>query len=238
MKAIILAAGIGKRLGGKQAKCLLKLGEHRLIDYQLNSLSALGIKDIVIVLGYQKEIVEEYISKYSNLEFTIIHNPDYADTNTAYSLYLARGEMTDTFIYLNGDVLFDFEVLRQLVDSPALNALAIEKKVCAKEEVKVISENNRIIHIGKDIDPQKAQGEFIGLGKFSENICQVFRQALEEVAGRDSFKEDYFESALQIMAPTISLIAVDITEFPCVEIDFPEDLDKAQQILQALRKSY
>jgi choline kinase/GT2 family glycosyltransferase/predicted Zn-dependent protease len=237
MKAIILNAGKGGRLAphtDETPKCLLNIGQKKLIDYQLDGLRLAGIRDIVMVVGYRHEQIRDYVSIYGDLRFTFIENKDYASTNTAYSLWLARNEMTDDFIYCNGDVIFHPELVRRLASSASFNALAVERKKCGDEEVKVLLDGKRIVSIGKQIGSDNAYGEFIGIAKFSKNICPAFIKSLEALAKNEATHKDYFEAALQNMLPEAELTAVDISDLPCVEIDFPEDLVRAAKEIAPL----
>lgn len=237
MKAIILNAGKGGRLAphtDETPKCLLNIGSRHLIDYQLDALMLSGIRDVIIVVGYKHEQIRDYLRLYRNINFTFIENKDYSSTNTAYSLWLSRHEMTDDFIYCNGDVLFHPELIRRLAASPSLNALAVERKRCGEEEVKVTLEGFKITSIGKQIAPDRGYGEFIGIAKFSKAICPLFINALDVLAKNKANHKDYFEAALQNMLPDAELTAIDISDLPCIEIDFPEDLNRAAKEIAPL----
>lgn len=238
MKAIILNAGKGGRLApltDSRPKCLIEVGAKTLLDHQLTALRSVGVREIVLVLGYRREQIIEHLAGYADLAFTFIENPDFAVTNTAYSLWLARHEMTDDFVYLNGDVLFHPEVMRRLAGATAANALAVERKACGDEEVKAVIDGNRITAIGKHLSPEISFGEFIGLARFSKTMAPLFRRTLEQVIEHERLLKDYFEVALERMCASTLLTAVDISDLPCVEIDFPEDLERARdQVLPLL----
>jgi len=234
MKAIILNAGKGGRLGNltdDRPKCLVEVGGRPILDFQLDALRLAGVLELVIVVGYRHEMIRDYLKRYPEFLVTWLENPDYAETNTAYSLWLARHEMTDAFLYLNGDVLFHPELVRRLVAAPSVNPLAIERKQCGDEEVKVLLNGTRITAIGKDIPPDKAYGEFIGVARFSGEIGPLFGATLEEVILRDKLLKNYFETALDRMLAKSSFTALDISDLPCIEIDFPEDLERARTVV-------
>jgi choline kinase len=124
MKAVILAAGMGRRLasmGWDQPKCLLTIGktagligETTLLGNILDSLAARGVREAVIVVGYRRELVEREASRHG-ISCVFVENADYATTNTIYSLYLAREHLADDFLYFNADVWFDPCVLDLLI---------------------------------------------------------------------------------------------------------------------------
>jgi len=168
MKVIILAAGASKRLRPMTdniPKCLIKIGKKSIIDYQIEALTNSGITNIFIVVGYLAEKIMKHLTlTYPDINFRFIYNPYYMQTNTIYSLWLASSEMNEDFVYLNADVLFDKKIIKNLVESPFRNCLAISHQKCSDEEVKVIIDTNNLVKdIGKDIDPKQSDGEFMGV---------------------------------------------------------------------------
>ncbi len=234
MKAVILCAGRGKRLGSINAdmpKCMLTLGSKRLVDYQLESLRRVGITRACFVVGYNADAVKRYLNNKDGFEITFIENPSFADTNTAYSLFLAGNEMNEDTVFLNGDVLFHDEVLRRVCFSDKPISLAVERKKCGEEEVKVTLDGSRVTGLSKDIEPSKAFGEFVGIGKCSDASADLFRDSLRKVVDAEGGRLQYFEAAISAMLTSLKVTAVDITDLSCVEIDFPEDFLKAQYIV-------
>jgi len=231
MKAIILAAGRGARLGEHSKnlpKCLLKIGDQCLIDHQIQALRSSGVYHIVLVLGYMSQHVRKHVEKYDDIHFTFLENNEYSCTNTAYSLWIARSEMKEDFIYLNSDVLFHPELIRRLINSGGENTLAVVRKKTGTEEVKVTLQGCRITSIGKDVDSELSYGEFIGVARFSSRIGELFADKLEELACHDDHRMDYFESALQNMVHYIPMTALDVSDMFCIEIDYPDDLEEAR----------
>jgi len=232
MKAIILVAGKGSRLApytDDRPKCLIQVGGRSILDHQLDALAAAGVTDVVLVVGCMQEKVRGHLAGRQEFSFTYIENERFGETNTAYSLWLARWEMTDDFIYLNGDVLIHPEVVRRLAGALASEALAVERKPSGDEEVKAQLVGCRITALSKTVSPANAYGEFIGVARFSRRFGPAFRASLEQVVERDQLLNVYFELALERMLSDHELTAVDISDLPTIEIDFPEDLQRAEQ---------
>lgn len=230
MKAIILIAGKGGRLGtltDDRPKCLVEVGGRPILDYQLDALRMAGVTELVLVVGYLQEAIRNHVSAYPEFSVTFIENSEYATTNTVYSLWMARHEMSGDFLYFNGDVLFPGELVQRLIASPAENALAVERKRCGDEEVKVVLAGTRITSIGKDLDHDLSFGEFIGVAKFSARLGPLFAKTLEHVVEERRLANHYFETAVEMMLSLATFTSVDISDLPCIEIDFPEDLDRA-----------
>jgi choline kinase len=228
MKAIILLAGKGNRLNHPMPKCLHKIGTRSILQRQLEALKFTGVKELVTVLGYKKDTLYKEIENIWHDKFTVVDNTDYENTNTSYSLYLARQFMDSDFIYLNGDVVFRPDLITRLIQAQGKATLAIEEKRCGDEEVKVVVKDRIITNITKKVDPNICLGEFIGIGLFRKQMLPFFRDALVELIEEDHLKKEYFEAALDKITHFAGLQAVDVTDIPCIEIDFPEDLQKAQ----------
>ncbi len=227
MKAIILAAGAGRRLGATGPKSMIDIGGQSIIHRQLAAFRAVGIEDFVIVTGYEQDRLKTHLADQTG-RFTYIENPRYGETNTVYSLYLARGHIDDMFYYANADVLFDRRLAERLDKARCASALAVQAKPCGEEEVKVIVQNNLITRIGKKLDPAACLGEFVGIARFGGEVAAAFVEALRITVEDEGNVTDYFERAVDRLCDAWELTAVNINDLPCIEIDFPEDLEKAR----------
>ena len=168
MRAVILAAGMGKRLapmGWDQPKGLLRIGGRTLLDNNIESLLENEVRHVVAVVGYQREVIEAAIRAHP-VDAAFVVNEDYAETNTIHSLWLARDYLDDEFLYFNADVFFDRRIVGLLLEYET-SALAVEAKSCGEEEVKVsVDAEGRIRRIGKALPPHECLGEFIGIARF------------------------------------------------------------------------
>ncbi len=237
MKAVILVAGVSRRLAPLTLdlpKCLVTVGGRTILSRQLDALQGLDIEEVVLITGYRREQIREALqSGYPDLNIRFIVNQHFFDTNTAYSLGLANEAMAGhDVLYFNGDVLFPTELLQRLVSSERANPLAVEVKLCGEEEVKVaVGADDRITDIGKQLDPAASLGEFIGVARFDAALTPHLAAALDRVIA-DGERNAYFERALEHLAADHPLHALDVTDLPCIEIDFPEDLARAEELVK------
>ena len=212
MQAIILAAGMGKRLEGMNnglPKCLLEINGKTILARQLEALKGM---EVIMVVGYQADMIKK---SYPKLKY--VTNPDYAATNTIHSLGLALNGK-DTFV-LNGDVVFDSRII-SILDQP--NCAAVEFKNVHPEEIQVtVKDKDNIIHIGKAIN---GQGEAVGIYRFSGKFCNKLKDQIKKME-----KTLYYEDAIDKILPA-DFKAVDIRELAAKEIDFMEDLEAAKSI--------
>jgi len=234
MRAVILAAGAARRLApltDSIPKCLIKIGYKSLLENQLDALQRYGIDEALIVVGYLKEQIMQTIgNQYKTMSISYIENPNYATTNTVYSLWLAREYFAgQDFFYFNADVLFHYSLIGKLLDAPCETALGVEVKPCGEEEVKVIVDNQgRILRIGKKLDPAECLGEFVGIAKFGASLTYDFAAALKAVID-EGLQMSFFEVAVDRILAKHAMYSIDISKIPVIEIDFPEDLERARK---------
>ena len=220
MKVIILMAGIGSRLGNPFPKCLtpLKVG-YTILDQQLSNLSEFK-GNIISVVGFKKDLIME-----AHPELLFVYNPRYDQTNTSKSL-LAVLEHIDNedVLWLNGDVVFDKRILPELLKCEHSGMAVITSKVSDEEIKFTVDERGFIKAVSKKVAP--ALGEAIGINLVRSRDLPVFKATLRACADTD-----YFEKGLELaIGRGLKLYPVDVTQYPCVEVDFPADLETAKQL--------
>tara|TARA_B110000438_G_scaffold249319_1_gene252527 strand:+ start:1625 stop:2356 length:732 start_codon:yes stop_codon:yes gene_type:complete len=237
MQGLILAAGASRRLyplTENKPKCLLDVGGIPILSHQLNALKKYNIKEVIIVLGYYQDMIVDYIkNNHSEMKLTYVTNEYYLETNTSYSLYLCKDliSLSNTLL-MNGDVLYPPALLKLLIDSHYENVLAVDIKQCGDEEVKVtVSKNKRITSIGKEVLIKKSLGEFIGVAKLSTHFNNSFTSSLSRLIDAEG-RTNYFEAAIEPLLDRHELYYEDVSLLPCIEIDFMEDLKKANELVK------
>jgi choline kinase len=237
MKAIILAAGVSRRLYPltyELPKCLIAVGDSTIIDRQLKTLQSLNINEVIIVVGYYRELIIDHVKNhFPDLTFKFVINHHYFETNTAYSLRLCNDFINnETFLLMNADVLYPKEVLNRVINSDYSTVLAVDIKPCGREEVKVVEgEGNRLVAIGKELIEDNSLGEFIGVAKFSKEFSSKFMNSLDHLISSGG-NSDYFEAAIHRLMSEHNIYYEDISDLPCIEIDFVEDLEKAHDLVK------
>jgi|YNPBryantNP2012_1023418.scaffolds.fasta_scaffold01201_5 choline kinase len=227
-RAIILAAGTSKRMGAVTStlpKCLLPLGQTTILGLQLQTLKRAGITDITIVTGF----CHEHIQQHCGPEYAYVLNKDFATTNSIYSLWLALQERRGSMLILNADVVFHPGILHALLASPYPDALTVSfQSGMGQEEMKVQVHDGKITDISKDIDPAGADGENVGVVKFSAHGAeQLF--AVTDTLVRSGVVRAWAPRAFQQLCRSHPVYAVATEGLPWIEIDFPEDLERARQ---------
>lgn len=226
-QAIILAAGRSRRLGRlteRMPKCLLSLDGATIIDHQIATLRACGITRISIVTGF----CDAMVRSHCGAGFDYILNADFDTTNSIYSLWLALRQVAGPFVVLNSDVVFHPGILTALLASERPDALTVSlQNGMGEEEMKVKLEGDRIVDIRKDMDPAGADGENVGVLKFSADGGRLLLDKTGELVARGVVNA-WAPRAFQELCARHPLYAVSTQELPWIEIDFPEDLEKAR----------
>lgn len=223
-KAIILAAGQGRRLlpyTQDRPKCLLDFGGRTLIEIQIAAFRSCGIKDVTVVIGYRGDRVRERLGD----QVRYVENSRYESTSSMYSLWLAGRSFQEGCIVLNSDVLFHPGILRKLLASESPNALAMDFNAhLNEEEMKVLVEGNRVKGLSKSFT--RADGENVGMLKFDKNGLKMLIDTIEFFLGQGYFSE-MVPFAVNAMASKCFIEAVSVDRLPWIEIDFPEDYERA-----------
>ena len=230
MRAIILAAGKGARLepaNQEPVKCLVKLGDTTLIERQLGYLRASGISEIAVVVGFHAE----HIRRTCGCAITYIENPIFAETNSLYSLWLARHFFGDGFVMLNSDVLFHPQLMSDLVSNEHEDAVVVSYRNGTKygdEEMKVKVRDGTLLDISKSMDPDQADGENVGMVKFGATGAALLAEELESLVAHGALRS-WSPRAFLEFTKKRALHVVSTRGYPWIEIDFPEDLQRARE---------
>jgi L-glutamine-phosphate cytidylyltransferase len=226
MKVVILAAGIGSRLGNPLPKPLTVLNSGKTImQQQVDNLKAyFDVDNINVVVGFKKELILE-----SFPDLTFIYNQFFDQTNTSKSLLKAlKKNHREPVLWLNGDVVFDAELIKQLVSQIVANKsfVCVNNQEVGEEEVKYsLDEKGFIKELSKKV--KNALGEAVGINFISSKDIGLLISRLEECQDND-----YFERGIEmaIEKDGMKVTAFDISSYRCMEIDFKEDLDRANKI--------
>jgi len=231
MKAIILAAGKGTRLNrvDLKPKCLFEVGGQTLLARQIAALRESQINDIVIVLGFEAERIRRL---YEHTASFVI-NSRFEETSSLYSLWLAKEHLLDGFVVLNCDVLFHPQLLARLLSSPFDDALLVDlvdknNNHLGDEEMKVKISDGLVVDIRKDLDPAEADGENVGIVKFSASGARRLVEEMDGLISRGHLR-DWAPRAFREFATRFPLHAISTGDCPWIEIDFPEDYRRAKE---------
>ena len=254
MQAIILAAGMGRRLGEytkDNTKCMLPVNGVRLIDRLLTQLSKQALNRVVIVVGYQRQNLIDYIGdRYDGLKIEFVENPIYDKTNNIYSLALAKDKLQeDDTLLIESDLIFDDGMFSLLTENPYPNLALVAKYETWMDGtmVRLDDDNNIVNFVPKaafDYNETDSYYKTVNIYKFSREFSQTkyvpFLEAYSKAVGNN----EYYENVLRIISFLNShdLKALPITNEKWYEIDDKQDLDIAEALFadekDLLRKYY
>ena len=248
MNAIILAAGKGERLQpltNKIPKCMVKLFNKTLLEYQIDVFKSCKINDITVVTGYEADKI-----KIEGVNF--LHNQNYDTTNMVETLFCAKEKLTENVIISYGDIIFEKQVLQKLINSNWDSSVIIDSQWKKYWQMRFdnplddveslrIDENGIITNIGMKVNSlEEIQGQYIGLMKFNnegiKNLKKIYEEAkLKSVKGINllnkniPFKKSYMTDLIQAMINEgIKINAVKITN-GWLELDSINDYNLYQK---------
>lgn len=233
MRAILLAAGRARRLGPLGAgrpKCLLPLGGRTLIERLIDGLSAAGVDEATVVIGYREEQLRGALGEVcSEIRIRYRHNPEY-ERGAVLSLWAAREDLVGDVLIMDADVLCPAEMLRRLVDSPHPNCFLLDARVIPSgEEMMLMVEGDRVVDIGRSVRCEyDLVGESVGFLK----VCGRDVERLRDVLERRVVQGDWDIEHEETFPEFLGLCPVGyerVDDLPWTEIDFPDDVERAEK---------
>lgn len=236
-KAIILSAGQGSRLlplTADQPKCLIDFAGRSLIEWQIRSLAANGIAEIVVVTGFRDEKLNAALAALDVPGVTIRtqFNPFFKVADNLGSCWIVREEMDRDFIILNGDTLVSPEIVGRLIAGASypINVTIDVKADYDLDDMKVQRDGDRLLQIGKRLEPSETNAESIGMLAFKGDGPKIFRDQVEAMMRTPEGVLNWYLKAIHALAPSGVVGTVSIEGLDWAEVDFPEDLPIARAL--------
>jgi choline kinase len=236
-KAIILSAGQGRRLlplTENTPKCLLPVSGKPVIAWQIDTLLANGIEEIIVIAGFQVGKVEEMLAEryheYAGIK--VLFNPFYEVADNLASCWIARKEMNNSFLLLNGDTLLGDGLLAEVLRAQAAPVtLCVDfKQVFDEDDMKVqLGAQGQVRQVSKKLSAKETDAESIGLLRFCGKGVQLFRDAVEQ-ALRDPVKlRSWYLAIIDALAKYDVVSSHSVVGYHWCEIDYIQDLHKAKK---------
>jgi len=241
LKAIILSAGQGRRLfpvTRDLPKCLVPVdGDRSVLETQLRVLAAHGVREAVVMGGYGIDKVERFAASHEipNLTLRVRYNPFFDQADNLITAWLASRDFEGECILLNGDTLFESEVVRRLLASPPgpVTIVVNVKPGYDDDDMKVRVERGLVSAIGKDLDADEARGEAIGMTLLRSDGAALIRDAFEQLVRRFGQQRAYYTTAIGELARRGLVRACSMEGLWWGEIDSLEDLESVRKALAA-----
>ncbi len=247
MKTVLLAAGVGQRLGevsGNRPKCLLEFGGKTLLKRHLEILKYYGITQVILVTGYRSNLLTAEIQVAGFADFvTTVHNPDY-EKGSVLSMKTGLDVLTDDadFLLMDADVLYDHNIIGRLIYTRLRNCFLLDRNfIPGDEPVKLCVRNGQLIEFRKQVAANMQfdyQGESVGFFRFSGATRAQLLQSADEYLRRGEDRQPYEECIRDLLLASPDEFSFeDVTGLRWIEIDFPEDVGRAKtEILPAIAR--
>jgi choline kinase len=206
-----------------------------LIEWQLSALVECGVDEVVVVTGYGSDLVDITLKRWSRpgLDVRTVFNPFFNVADNLASCWLAREEMDEDFLILNGDTLFEPDVLRKVLASPeAPITITIDRKPCYdSDDMKVEVDGENLVSVGKTLPADITNGESIGMLLFRGKGPSLFADMLDEFMHTPEGLKTWYLKVIDRLAKTGVVQASSIEGKAWGEVDFLEDLERARQMV-------
>ncbi len=237
MRAIVLSAGQGKRLlplTATKPKCLLEVRDRQtLLDQQLQTLARCGVEQATVLTGFGADHVARFIdqSRFGSMNVATLYNPFYSVSDNLATCWFARPAMVDDFILLNGDTIFEDELLARVLEARhAPVSVTIDRKddYDADDMKVMLDTEGRLSAIGKELPAHTVDGESIGMLLFRGAGVSRYRDALDRAIRQPESMRNWYLSVVNEMAQKMAVETLSIEGHWWAEIDSAEDLDAAR----------
>lgn len=233
MKAIVLAAGRGKRLGSERPKSLSAVGERSLLARMLLALDREGVEELLVVSGFQAGQLEAAAREVplQRARLRTLENPQFARGSVLSLLRGLEGSCGEgPLLIMDADVLFPRLLLRRLIDSPHPNAFLLDpRSEMGGEEMMLACRGGRVLRIARRVDPRGYQvlGEGVGFLKLRAADQPLLRDELQRLVAEHGPDREY-EEGIDRLLGRLEVRYESVGDLPWTEIDFAEDLERAR----------
>ncbi len=236
-RAIILAAGKGSRLLPLTAdtpKCLIQLNGRTLLEWQLDCLFEAGVAEIFVVTGFRPDLVEAVVAARGPDRGSVatLFNPFFHVADNLGSAWIARGAMDRDFLLLNGDTLVPPALVERLVAAPPSPiCVAVDRKASYDEDdMKVLTDGDRLVRVGKALEPGGYDAESIGFMRFMGEGRTAFEAMVESMLRTPEGPSQFYLRAIDRLAATGIVSVESIQGLDWTEVDFPPDVETARAL--------
>lgn len=240
-RAVVLSAGKGSRLlplTEDRPKCLIEFAGRTLLEWQLDSLEAAGIDDIVVVTGFRDAMVDAVVAaRTGSASVRTFFNPFYHVADNLGSIWLARAAFDTDLLILNGDTLVPPELIATLLrDATADVTVTVDRKPAYDaDDMKVLEANGRLLRIGKSLAPGAYNAESIGLLGMTAAGARTFIDLVDRIMHTPEGTANWYLRAIDRLADHHPVGIVSIEGMAWQEVDYPADVEAAEILTKSWR---
>lgn len=237
LRAAVLAAGRGVRMGGQKPKTLIPVGDHQpLLHYILAGLRTAGVDDLLVVTGFQPDRIQAFVDEHwSGGGATYVFNARYASWGNFHSVRIALDQSPGmNVMFVNSDVIVHPDVYARVAATSGDLVLAVQKRqqhLLNEEDMRVKLRNDRVEAIGKDLSRGQSHGEFAGVSLVRPPAARAYSDLATNLEWR-SATTLYYEDIYGAMIPTVDARAAWVGPDEYAEVDEPADLEAAERVIE------
>lgn len=242
MKVVFLLAGIGKRMGEltkDKPKCLIELNEKPLLEHLLDKFIANNIKDFVLIVGYEKDKVVDFINQKfkDKININIIYNKKFKEANNMYSMWCAKDTLKgEEFLLCNGDIVVNKEIIKNILDSPKSPAIMLDTQNKGKviDSPKTIIKNERITDLGRHIAIENNGGYAMGMYKFDEELSEAYFKEIDRMLKNNQYDAGFHNPLIELFSK-YKVSYVSTNGLSWTDLDTPEDIPRILEVLNKIK---
>ncbi len=237
MKALILSAGQGRRLlplTQDRPKSSLAVAGRSLLQWQLTELAKTRISEVVVITGFAASVLEDIVQRTPQPLTRTLYNPFYAQSDNLGTCWIAREEMQEPFLLINGDTLFEAAIVERLLDHSDQFPITLamdRKQDYDDDDMKVIVADTQLQRVGKQLEREAVNGESIGMMVFRGEGPALFRRKLDQIMRHDEGRGRWYLSAIDELAHLSQVGVHCIEDLSWCEVDDATDLEHAQVVV-------
>ena len=240
VRAALLAAGRGLRMGGKQPKALIPLGEEEpMLHYVLNGLKAAGIDDLLVVTGFGAKEIEEFVTERWSDEVSFIFNARWASWGNFHTVRLAIDQSPGfDLLVINSDVVVTPNVFTRVTETTGDLVLAVQRRPrLDQEDMRVELDGDKIRQVSKHVKPARSHGEYAGVSLIRPSAARLYHEVATDWEWRAD-TDRYYEDVYAEILDRIDLRAAFVRMEEYAEVDTPEDLTAATSVVERNRDAW
>ncbi len=239
MKAVILLAGKGRRLGDitkDLPKSMIKLQNKELLGHLIENLIAAQVDEIIPILGFKNDVLNDYLqSNYGEqVKISPIINPDFETTNNLYTLLCAKQRLQgESFLLLNGDLIINWRIFKDIIDNNHDSCIALDDTGRENEEVdspRTVVEENRILDLGRHLEHQGSGGYAIGVYKIGSELSTDLFNKAQEMIDSGNVQAGFHDPLIDLF-PKHNIMRHSTRGLLWTDIDEESDIAKANQMI-------
>ena len=241
LRAAVLAAGRGVRMGGVEPKTLIPAGDNEpLLHYLLAGLQKAGVEDLLVVTGFKADQVQEFVSsRWGDRSVQFVFNARFASWGNFHSVRLAVDQSPGRdLLVVNSDIVIHPDVIRRVSEAEGDLVLAVDRRDrLDQEDMRVELRGSRVVAIGKDLTPARSHGEYVGVSLMRHDAARLYADLSTRVQWTATTRL-YYEDVFDMMLNGIDARSVVTRPGEYAEVDVPEDMQAAATVLERFRSSW